>query len=331
MTKEIQPYFSQLCEKAITKYIRENRNITIIVNKKGYASGILCQDCGHIPQCKNCSVSISYHQDIHKEIFWLCHICKTQYDMPKTCENCWSQNIKNYGLGIQQVADYIKESYNIEPIIIDTNKTNSSNKIKRIQGNIKGKQWHIILWTSLLSSPIKDIGSDLVIFLNADIGLNIPDYTAAAKNFSLLYETIQNYTRSNIIIQSFQPDHYSIRSACKKDKNLFIQQDTQYRQTHHYPPYADLCVLVYKHEIEERLYTNVDKLHKELLYYKEKYQQNQLEIYTTPPLIYKKFGKYRYNIIIKGKQLKNFVDIIYSRCKLIQRWFKVDRQADSII
>lgn len=196
---------------------------------------------------------------------------------------------------------------------------------------MKKNQWNIILGTSLLSIPIKKIHSDLVIFLNADMGLNIPDYTAAAKNFWLLYQTIQNYKNSTIIIQSFQPDHYSIRSACKKDRNLFTQQDTQYRQTHNYPPYADLCVLVYKHEIEERLYTNVDKLHKELLYYKEKYHQNHLDIYTTPPLIYKKFGKYRYNIILKGEQLKNFIDIIYSKCKLAQRWFKVDRQADSVI
>jgi primosomal protein N' (replication factor Y) len=331
MTKETHPYFSQLCEKGIEKYSKEQKNITIIVNKKWYASGVLCQDCGHIPQCKNCSVSISYHQDIHKEMFGLCHICKNHYDKPKICEHCWSKNIRNYGLGIQQVADYIKERYNTEAIIIDTEKANSHNKIKKIQESIKENQSNIILGTSLLSTPIKKIHSDLVIFLNADIGLNIPDYSAATKNFLLLYETIQNYNNSTIIIQSFQPNHYSIRSACKKDKKNFIEQDAQYRKTYLYPPYTDICVLVYKHEIEERLYANVDKLHKELLYYKEKYHQTQIDIYTTPPLIYKKFGKYRYNIILKGKELKNFVDIIYSKCKITQRWFKVDRQADSVI
>lgn len=333
MRKEVNYHFSELVQTGIEKYIRQNKTILIIVNKKGYASGVICHQCWHIPQCDNCSVSISYHNDQNNIAFWLCHICKSQYNIPKACPKCSSQNIRPYGLGIQQVADHIQKEYNIVPIVIDSDKVNSPNKIKKTQTNLEShdKKSQIILGTGLLTTPIKKSTIDLVIFLNADIWLNIPDYTAAEKNFYFLYEAIQNYPQSNIVVQSFNPDQYSIRSACKKDRQLFQEQDALFRKQYHYPPYSDLCVLLYKHEIEERLYANVDKLYKELLYYKEKYHQQNIEIYTTPPLIYKKFGKFRYNIVLKWDQLRNFIDIIYSKCNINARWFKIDRQADSIV
>src|SRR5690606_5258909 len=140
------------------------------------------------------------------------------------------------------------------------------------------------------TTPIKNHPVDLVIFLHADIGLNIPDYTAAEKNFNFLYEAFAQYSHSHFIVQSFNPEHYSIRAACKMDPVLFSTQDGAYRQQYHYPPYQDLCVLLYKHDIEAKLHSHVDKLYKEILYYKEKYTLNNLEVYTTPPLIYKKFG-----------------------------------------
>lgn len=104
-----------------------------------------------------------------------------------------------------------------------------------------------------------------------------------------------------------------------------------FRKESHYPPFADLCVILYKNEIEERMFSKVDALYKELLYLKEKYQMLGLEIYSTPPLIYKMFGKYRYNIILKGKDLKNFMDIAYTKLKMASKGFKIDRDAESIV
>jgi primosomal protein N' len=83
------------------------------------------------------------------------------------------------------------------------------------------------------------------------------------------------------------------------DRNLFSDFDNKFRLENKYPPFVELCVILYKNEIEETLFTKVDKLYKELLYLKEKYLMKELEIYSTPPLIYKMFGKYRYNIILK--------------------------------
>jgi primosomal protein N' (replication factor Y) len=114
-----------------------------------------------------------------------------------------------------------------------------------------------------------------------------------------LYETFVKHTTANFIVQSFNPEQYSIRNACRMNKKYFYEEDSIFRKTNNYPPFGELCVILYKNEIEESLYNKVDTLYKDILYLKEKYELKDIEIYSTPPLIYKMFGKYRYNIIFK--------------------------------
>ena len=329
MTKEITPYFSQLASNGIEKYLAQGKKIGILVNKKWYAGWIICHECGNIPKCKNCSVSISYHKLVSGETIGLCHICKTQYDVPTTCPVCHSKKMKDFGLWTQKVAEYLKNEYGKDALIIESETVNSPNKIKKIQEQIADRQ--IIIWTSLLATPPKDVNFDLIIFLNADLGLNIPDYTSAERNFYFLYEAFVKHPTANFIVQSFNPDQYSIRTACEMNKEKFYEQDNVFRKTNWYPPFGELCIILYKNEIEESLFTKVDTLHKDLLYLKEKYQLKDIEIYSTPPLIYKMFGKYRYNIILKWPNVRQFMDIIYTKLNLAKKGFKVDRMAESIV
>ena len=333
MTKELNPYFSESVQRGIEKQLGLGKKIAILVNKKGYAQGLICQSCGHIPQCTKCSVSISYHKILSGEMIGLCHICKTQYTMPTTCPDCKSKKIKDFGIGTQKVAEFLQQEYHIDPVIIESETVNSPNKIAKIVEMLKSKKsWgQIVIGTSLLCTPIKDYPFDLVIFLNADLGLNIPDYTSAEKNFYFLYEAFTKHPTKDFIVQSFNPDHYSICNACKMDPQGFFQEDSIFRQEHGYPPFTELCVILYKNEIEQAMFAKVDMLYKELLYLKEKYGLQNIEITSTPPLIYKMFGKYRYNIIVKWPQVKEFMDIVYPKLKLASKGFKVDRMAESIV
>lgn len=329
MTKEITPYFSQLASDGIEKYLAQWKKIWILVNKKWYAGGIICYECGNIPKCKNCSVSISYHKLVSWETIGLCHICKTQYNVPTTCPTCNSTKIKNFWLWTQKVAEYLKNEYNQDALIVESETVNSPNKIKKITEAISEHQ--IIIWTSLLATPPSKITFDLIIFLNADLGLNVPDYTSAERNFYFLYEAFVKHPTANFIVQSFNPDQYSIRNACRMNKEKFYEEDNTFRKINGYPPFGELCVILYKNEIEESLYTKVDTLHKDLLYLKEKYQLKDIEIYSTPPLIYKMFGKYRYNIILKWPNVRQFMDIIFTKLNLAKKGFKVDWMAESIV
>jgi len=333
MTQEENHYFSQLMTRGIAKYLRQNKRIAVIVNKKWYSNGVICHDCGFVPQCKRCSVSINYHKMPNDYKMWLCHICKEQYEVPTKCEQCWSKQIRPFGMGTQQVAEYLEQEFACKTLLVESEKANSFAKIKRLRDQLTEIKWKppILVGTSLLRTPIPEYPLDLVIFLNADLWLNIPDYNAAEKNFLFLYDAFVKHESASFVVQSFNPDHYSIRNACKLSLPLFTEEDNVFRKTHGYPPFAELCVILYKHDIEERLFTKVDTLYKELLYLREKYQFEDLEIYSTPPLIYKIFGKYRYNIILKWPQVRNFMDIVYTKLNLGTKWFKINRNADTIV
>ncbi len=126
-------------------------------------------------------------------------------------------------------------------------------------------------------------------------------------------------------------DQFSLRFACKLDKEGFYQQEYAFRKQYSYPPLGELCIILYKDEIESKMFKKVDTLYQELLYLQQRYQMSEMEIYATPPLIYKMFGKYRYNIILKGKEVRNFMDIAYTKLDLYKKGFKIDWIADSIV
>lgn len=326
MTREPDYVFSEITKSGISKYIKQWKKIWILVNKKWYSGGICCTKCGYVPKCDKCSVNISFHK-VNEQKIWLCHICKTQYNFPTKCEHCWSTEILEFGIGTQQIAEIIESEFKAKIQLVESEKANSTNKINEILSS-----WaQVYIGTSLLNTPIKWLDLDLIIFLNADLGLNIPDYSAAKNNFYFLYDTFTAHNCKNFVVQSFNTENYSIRDACKIDKTLFESHDNEFREKYNYPPFTDICIIMYKNEIEERLFKKVDKLYKDLLYLKEKYMMNDLEIYSTPPLIYKIFGKYRYNIILKWKDLRNFMDIVYTKLKINQNGFKVDRNAESLV
>lgn len=331
MARELEHNFSELMRASLEKQLNLWKKIWIVVNKKWYAPGMICTKCGHIPYCTRCSVPISYHQQKNGELIWLCHICKMQYNFSYVCPDCWENTVKTFWLGTQQVAEFIEKEYKTRTKIIDSEHANSPTKIEKLLKEIKELQPSVLIWTSLLCQPLKDYQLDLIIFLNADLWLNIPDFNVWEKNFHLLFEAFSKYQCKNFVVQTFNPQQYSIRNACRMDEKQFREEENHFREFNKYPPYADLCVILYKNEIEEKVFTKVDQLYKELLYLAEKYQMKDLEIYSTPPLIYKMFGKYRYNIILKWKEVRNFMDIVYTKLNLNAKWFKINWNADSIV
>lgn len=137
MTKERDHHFSELMKGGIAKYLNAGKRIAIMVNKKGFSHGVICYQCGHIPQCHKCSVSLSYHKTALGGLLGICHLCKTQYLYPQHCEQCGSRNIAPYGMAIQQVAEWITKHYQISPIIIESETVNSPNKIKSLLATLK--------------------------------------------------------------------------------------------------------------------------------------------------------------------------------------------------
>lgn len=207
--------------------------------------------------------------------------------------------------------------------------SNSLSKIKKLQSSLDEAQ--CILSTPMSIDSAHGLDVDAVVLLDADRGLFSPDYQASWKTFLLLYQMVRQYQSLPVLIQSYKPDHLAIVHACNQNIQAMKTLELQRREQFQYPPFAQMCVLHYKNEIEFRTVSTTTKLYQELEYLKQAYEYTNLEIRSTPPSIFKKFGKYRYTIVMKGPGLREFMDIAYSKLKMRSRGFKVDWEPQALI
>ncbi len=332
MKAQSDKILSEISHHGIAKYDK----IWIIINKKWYSWWVVCNDCWHIPKCQNCDISVTYYQNDRKGFFGVCNICKTIYPEFVNCQSCKSKNIKSYGLWIQKLSEYIYQKYQIQTLEISRDSTISQIKIDKIKKNLLDNHKKIILWTTILTTPIRDFELDMIIFQNADIWQNLPNYDSNHNSFMSIYHAIANHNCKNFVIQTSNPNSDVSKYIQNMDLEEFLKNDNEKRKIYMYPPHGEVVSLLYKHEMEKRLFGSVNKLYQEIIYMKNKYiiwltnpediqDIQKMEIFATPPMIYKIYNKYRYNIVIKWPKVRNFLEYIYHDLNIWERGFKVDR------
>ena len=328
MNQEPSHLFSDILIKSLDWYIKSNKKILIINNKTWYASGIICRQCGYIPKCTHCDIPISIHLDHQHLPYHICHICKTIYQQITQCAVCKSQLVSDYGMWNQKLAEWIADRYYCRSVIIDSKHTRSLTKIQKLHQQIN--QHTIIISTSVLIRPIPQWTPDLIIIFNADTWLQIPDRDSDRRQFQMIYELLVSHPTNHYLIQTHSPSHPVLNYISTMDPWWFDIQYQHYLQSHHYPPYGELCLIIYRSQIEDRLFSKINTLYQDLLYLREKMWLD-IEIYATPPLIYKIYDSYRYHIIIKGIKIRDFVDQAYSQLDISRKWFYLDWMPVSLL
>ena len=312
--------FGDLTYKALIKY--HHQDITIISNKKWHTSGICCNHCWYVPYCRFCSIPIAYHIDAHGEFFGLCRLCKTVYLKPSQCEQCWYDDISNTGIWIQQIQQRITYQWRASTIVQSDN-TNSLAKLKKLYP-LKTT----ILLNTYTHKPLWHT-TDMLVYQSIDTYFTRPNYTNTLDLVQHLEQWYRSHQAPITIVQTRTPSHpvLTLRAQWKLQE-IYIN-DMLNRKQYNYPPYGQIAVIMYKHEIESKVYDTVHQLYRELLFVHQKYTE-KLEIYAIPPQIYKKFGKFHYHIIIKWNDVQSFLQANLILLKIRERWFKIDRNPHSL-
>ncbi len=320
--------FGEIAEKGIAKYISQGKNILIISNKKWLNTWVVCQKCGHTPMCRYCDVPISYHLNLHNQIFGMCNVCKQVYQTIDTCDNCGSSELDTYWVGMQQISDHLQINYNIKPYTISSTWLNSWNKATGFISDMKtdGK---VVIATSIITRI--DTKFDLVVVQNSWFWLHIPDYNSEYNNFQFLRDIVYNTDCNHIILQTHDPENRIITSVASHSRDDFTTKDDEFRKKHIYPPYGEICVILYKNTIEERMFGVINKLYQEILILKNTWWYEDIQVYAIPPLVYKMYNKYRYQIVIRWPHIRKLVDEIYLKLNPYKRWFKFDRWAKNTV
>lgn len=319
--------FSTLTKKTLQSYLPKGKKVLILGWKDWVSTGVQCKDCGFIPKCIHCDIPIAYHRDQAWQTFWLCHICKTSYPAIVSCGNCGSYEIEFFWTWLQKIQEMVLQiAPECKITTITSANANSLPKIQKLTEQIA--QTQCIIATPLLQIAPVGWSPDAVVVIHADSSLAVPDWKVGEHCYYTLDAIIKNYACPTIF-QVYNTQHHAIQAACKQDEEFFWKEENAFREGYVYPPYGQLAVLLYKHEIESTMFTRVHKLYQELLFL-QKQDNFDGEIFATPPLVYKMFDKYRYNIVVKWKQIRPFLEKAFVDLKIRDRGFKIDWLPENI-
>ncbi|MGF3112182.1 primosomal protein N' [Facklamia sp. P9177] len=230
---------SQLLEDKIAEKLASKEQVVLLLNRRGYASYVLCRECGHVIQCPHCDISLTYHKTGEK---LKCHYCDYQVGLPTNCPQCGSKHLRKQGIGTQKVAESLKQRFPQTPIIrMDNDTTRRKGAHKKLLKAFASQAGSILLGTQMIAKGLDYEQVTLVGVINADTGLNLPDFRAAEKTFQLLTQvagrTGRGKLKGEVVIQTYNPNHYVIQLAKKHDYDNFFYYEMRRRHMSHYPPY----------------------------------------------------------------------------------------------
>lgn len=247
--------FSRRLKELIEDRLEKKEQIMLFMNRRGYSSFISCRSCGEAIKCRHCDVSLTYH----KEGRLRCHYCGFSTDMPSLCPNCSSPYIAGFGIGTQQLESMTKKMFPAARVLrLDTDSAAGKNATRDILKSFSDKQADILIGTQMIVKGHDFSQVSLVGIMAADTSLYVSHYTAAERTFQLITQAAGRAGRaglpSNVIIQTYKPEHYAIKAAAKQDFDGFYQQETAFRKITYYPPFIHILSIQLSARQEEKLY-----------------------------------------------------------------------------
>lgn len=245
--------FSNKLKELIQDRLMKKQQIMLFLNRRGFAGFVSCRSCGHVMKCPHCEISLTAHNDgtLH------CHYCGYETGLPNTCPVCNSKYIATFGTGTQKVeASVLKEFPGVRTLRMDADTTKTKNSYENILSAFAKRKADILIGTQMIVKGHDFEGVTLVGILAADLSLYASDYRASERTFQLLAQAAGRAGRGElegeVVIQTYQPEHYAITTASKQDYEAFYDNEITYRKLMKYPPVAHImAILVMSKEEEE--------------------------------------------------------------------------------
>ena len=232
--------------QAIAACLQRQEQCLILINRRGFAAYLQCRDCGAVPQCAHCSVSLTYHR---RDRTLKCHYCDFSHPAPAVCPACSSPTLRPFGLGTQQVEEVLQALFPTARLArMDRDTTRAKAAHQRILRTLGSGAIDILVGTQMIAKGHDYPNITLVGVVSADATLAIPDFRAPERLFQLLTQVAGRAGRGpaygQVFIQTYRPEHYSIAFAQHHDFPGFFHDEVQRRQAMLYPPYTRLARVI---------------------------------------------------------------------------------------
>ena len=311
---------SQELYQSIEENLKNKYQTILFLNRRGYSTFIMCRECGYTVKCKNCNISMTYHSYENK---LKCHYCGYEEPLVTICPECGSKKIRYFGTGTQKLEQEIhKEFPNASTIRMDVDTVTKKNSHEEILNKFKNENIDILIGTQMVVKGHHFPKVTLVGVIAADSSLNIDDYRANERTFQILTQVSGRAGRENlpgkVIIQSYNPENYSIQTAQRQSYEDFYDIEIELRKQLKYPPFCDIIVIGFSSGKEEDIKKQTSEFYKELLE-NTKNQLNNLKIsLPAPSPIDKIQNRYRWRIIIKGNMTEELNNVLNN---ILKKWY----------
>lgn len=300
MQRRLNSSFSENLEEKLRDRLIKGEQSVLLLNRRGYSSFVMCRDCGFVLPCPNCDISLTLHMDTKT---MRCHYCGHEEGIPHRCPNCGKDKIRYFGTGTEKVqeelAQLIPEARVLRMDVDTTRRKGAHEKILTAFGERKAD---ILLGTQMIAKGLDFPNVTLVGVLNADTALNLPDFRASERTFQLLTQVSGRAGRGDkageVVIQTFNPEHYTIKLAQHHDYERFFKQEMQIRHQTDYPPYYYTVKVTVSHQEEMRAAQKAFQLAKQL---QQQLSSQSILLGPTPGAILRIKNRYYYQLIIKYK------------------------------
>lgn len=253
--------FSDILREKLEERLRKGQQSMLFLNRRGYAGFISCRSCGYVVKCPHCDVSLA----VHKNGKLLCHYCGHEEKAIEVCPSCGSKHIGGFKAGTQQIEELVKQEFPKARVLrMDMDTTREKDGHEKILVAFAAEEADILVGTQMIVKGHDFPGVTLVGVLAADMSLYSADYRAGERTFQLLVQAAGRAGRGReegeVVIQTYNPEHYSIAAASKQDYHEFYQEEIAFRKLMGYPPAENLLAVLMMGKDEGHLETAAEYL-----------------------------------------------------------------------
>ncbi len=293
--------FSPLLKETLQDVLKRKEQAILFLNRRGYSTFVLCRDCGQVATCPSCDISLTLHKEGQNVL--RCHICGYKEIMQPTCRHCSSARVRPFGTGTQRVEQELLAQFEgLRVIRMDVDTTSTKGSHERLLQAFERGEADVLLGTQMIAKGLDFKRVSLVGVIAADTALHLPDYRASERTFDLLVQVAGRAGRHDLqgqmIVQTFNPDHYAISLATTQNYTLFYETEMRVRKNMEYPPYTEVSVLGITHRDEMMARDFATELHDTLL---QKLQGiTGVRLFpAAPAAVARMRGLYRFQVILK--------------------------------
>lgn len=318
--------FSKLLIDKINEKISKGEQVILLLNRRGYSPLIKCSKCGEVEKCPNCDISLTYHKSSDS---LRCHYCNYTKKCPSKCMKCGSTDIKGIGLGTEKLEQEIIDKFKARVIRMDADTTSRKGMHEKIIKEFGEGKYDILLGTQMIAKGLDFPKVTLVGVINADMSLCVPDFRSSERTFQLLSQVSGRAGRGKhpgeVIIQTFNPDHYSIRYAKNHDYLNFYKEEMAIRKQLNYSPYYFITLVRISCKDYEEGFKHANKIKD---YLEKNLSSDTILLGPTMASMFKINNIYNYQCIIKYKKDLKLKDTLINIDNIYKTNNKVNVEID---